>query len=411
MRSGRDPEAVAGTTAAAAVFLVYLGLMIVNPVIAPLSRGLGLAEWQIGAVVSVAALAMVGSSTLWGRYGGVWGRRRTLLAAIGSAGASATVFAVLGQLGLAGSAGATTLFLALLFVRGLWFGLSEAAVLPNVQAYIAETTPDVERRVKGMAALGAAQGAALVGGAALGGALALAGVLAPLWCTPPLVVAAGLLVAFGFRSAAVRGDGERRPAVVRPWDGRVLPFLLIGFGAFLALGFVQILIGFLVQDRLGLEDGATAILSGLAYVCAGLGLVAAQAGFVPRVRWAPPRLIRTGLAIALAGFVALVPDLGLPGLLAGTGLTGFGLGTMAPGVSAGASLAVGDGEQGAVAGLVTAANALTLVSAPLAATVLYGVDRTLPLAVAAGVAGSVLLFALAHPALRPGARAQGRSEG
>lgn len=409
MQSRRNvgaPRPANGIRAAvAALFLMYLGLMIVNPIIAPLARGLGLAEWHIGAIVSTSALAIVATSTLWGRYGGVWGRRRTLLMAIPSATAALLAFAILGQLGLVGAVGPAILFPVLLLVRGLWFGLSEAAVLPNAQAHVAESTADATDRVRGMAALGAAQGAALIFGSALGGVLALTGVLVPLWCTPLLTTIAGIVVALGFRGTGERVlDAGARPARVRAWDRRVLPFLLIAFGAFLALGFMQILIGFLVQDRLGLHDEITAVLSGLCYVCAGLGLVAAQAGLVPRVRWAPPRLIRVGLGVALCGFIVLVPDLGLPGMLAGMILTGFGLGTASPGMSAGASLAVEQEEQGAIAGLVMATNALTFVIAPVTATVLYGTDRSLPLVAAACIAGSALLFALAHPVLRAGRR-------
>lgn len=44
------------------VFLVYLAQMVLNPIIAPLSRDVGLAEWQIGAVISTAALMVVTTS-------------------------------------------------------------------------------------------------------------------------------------------------------------------------------------------------------------------------------------------------------------------------------------------------------------------------------------------------------------
>ncbi|MBF0939809.1 MAG: MFS transporter, partial [Schaalia georgiae] len=40
----------------AAVFLTYVGQSTLNPVIAPLSRLVGLKEWQIGLTISVAAL-------------------------------------------------------------------------------------------------------------------------------------------------------------------------------------------------------------------------------------------------------------------------------------------------------------------------------------------------------------------
>ena len=50
----------------ATVFLAYLGQTTLNPVIAPLSREVGLDEWQIGFTISVAAVMVVLTSQVWG---------------------------------------------------------------------------------------------------------------------------------------------------------------------------------------------------------------------------------------------------------------------------------------------------------------------------------------------------------
>lgn len=42
----------------ATVMLAYMGQMMLNPIIAPLSRAMGMAEWQIGATISLAAIAL-----------------------------------------------------------------------------------------------------------------------------------------------------------------------------------------------------------------------------------------------------------------------------------------------------------------------------------------------------------------
>lgn len=57
-----------------AVFLVYLGQLTLNPIIAPLSREVRLAEWQIGVTISVAAVMLVLTSQYWGRRSQSWGR-------------------------------------------------------------------------------------------------------------------------------------------------------------------------------------------------------------------------------------------------------------------------------------------------------------------------------------------------
>ena len=49
------------------VFLTYTVMTVMNPLIAPLSRVIGMPEWQIGVGVSVAALCVAVASPFWGR--------------------------------------------------------------------------------------------------------------------------------------------------------------------------------------------------------------------------------------------------------------------------------------------------------------------------------------------------------
>lgn len=63
-RRGRSSSQVG--VVLSAVFLAYLGQTTLNPVIAPLSREVGLAEWQIGLTISVAAVMVVLTSQSWG---------------------------------------------------------------------------------------------------------------------------------------------------------------------------------------------------------------------------------------------------------------------------------------------------------------------------------------------------------
>ena len=78
----------------ATVFLAYLGQTTLNPVIAPLSREVGLAEWQIGFTISVAAVMVVLTSQVWGRRSQSWGRKPVLIAALAICMAAMVLFAV-----------------------------------------------------------------------------------------------------------------------------------------------------------------------------------------------------------------------------------------------------------------------------------------------------------------------------
>ncbi|MGO1735465.1 MAG: MFS transporter [Leucobacter sp.] len=386
----------------AGVFLAYLGQMTLNPIIAPLSREVGLAEWQIGVTISVAALMVVATSQFWGRRSQSWGRKPVLVAAFALGTVAMALFAVLAQLGMSGVVTGTALFLCFVLLRGIGFGTALAAVPPTAQAYIADVTTNEAARVKGMAGVGAVQGIAMIGGSVLGGALSAVGLITPLLAVPVLLFGALVLLAFRLRREP-RHELIERPARVSPLDGRIWPFLLAGFGMFTALGFIQVITGFIVQDRLHLDAATTGLVTGGALLAAGVGMVLAQAVVVPRSGWTPPTLLRVGGLIALTGFALLVPDLGAVPLFLSILLIGFGLGTAMPGYTAGPTLLVSREEQGGLAGLVAATTGLTFVIAPTAGTTLYGIWAPLPIIVGTLIMLVVTLFVLLHPRFRTGA--------
>lgn len=132
--------------------------MTLNPIIAPLSREVGLAEWQIGVTISAAAVMIVATSQFWGRRSQSWGRKPVLIAAFVLAATTMALFAVLARLGMDGAVTGTALFLLFVLLRGVGFGTALAAVPPTAQAYIADVTTDETARITGMAGVGAVQG-------------------------------------------------------------------------------------------------------------------------------------------------------------------------------------------------------------------------------------------------------------
>lgn len=381
------------------VLLVYLGQMTLNPIIAPLSREVGLAEWQVGTTISTAAVMVVLTSQVWGRRSQSLGRKPVLVAAFALALASMVLFALVSWLGMMGAITGTVLFALFVALRGVGFGTAIAAVPPTAQAYIADVTSDEKTRVKGMAGVGAVQGIAMIGGSVIGGALSALGLLAPLVAVPLLLVVGLVLIVVRLRREP-RHELIEAPARVSPLDARVWPFLVAGFGMFTALGFIQVITGFIVQDRLGLDAAATGLVTGGALLAAGVGMIVAQGVFVPRSGWAPPALLRAGSAVAFVGFAGLVVDAGVVLLFASILAIGLGLGIAMPGYTSGPTLLVSREEQGGLAGLIGATNGLTFVIAPTAGTALYGVWAPLPILVGTAVMGVVALFVLAHPRFR-----------
>lgn len=393
-RSGNQVQLVLG-----AVFLVYLSQMTLNPIIAPLAREVGLAEWQIGVTISTAAVMVVLTSQLWGRRSQSWGRKPVLVAAFSLAVVTMSLFAVFAWLGMTGGLTAAALFGLFVLLRGVGFGTAIAAVPPTAQAYIADVTTDEAARVKGMAGVGAVQGVAMVGGSVIGGLLSAFGLLTPLLVVPVLLFAGLALIVFRLRPEP-RHELIEAPIRVSPFDTRVWPFLLAGFGMFTALGFIQVLTGFLVQDRLGLGAETTGLVTGGALLAAGAGMILAQAVIVPRSGWPPGTLLRVGGSVALAGFLLLIPELGLAPLFVAILLIGLGLGIAVPGYTAGPTLLARREEQGGLAGLIGATNGLTFVIAPTAGTAMYGIEASLPIIAGAIMMAAVTAFVFVHPRFR-----------
>ncbi len=382
-----------------AVLLVYLGQMTLNPIIAPLSREVGLAEWQIGVTISAAAVMLVLTSQTWGRRSQAWGRKPVLVAAFALATATMTAFALVAWLGMTGVLTGTGLFALFVLLRGVGFGSAIAAVPPTAQAYIADVTSDEQTRVKGMAGIGAVQGVAMIGGSVLGGVLAAFGLIVPLLAVPVLLAIGLVLLGVRLRREA-HTELVEQPPRISPLDARVWPFLLAGFGMFTALGFIQVITGFIVQDRLGLDAQTTGLVTGGALLAAGVGMVVAQGIIVPRSSWAPPTLLRVGSTVALTGFAALIPDAGAAVLFAAILLIGLGLGVAMPGYTAGPSLLMRREEQGGLAGLIGATNGLTFVIAPTLGTALYSLWPLLPVILGTVVMAIVAAFVLLHPRFR-----------
>ena len=192
-REGREATSSQVGIVLATVFLTYLGQTTLNPVIAPLSREVGLHEWQIGFTISVAAVMVVLTSQTWGRRSQSWGRKPVLVAALAICAAAMALFAVVAALGTRGVLSRTPLFILFVLTRGLLFGTALAAILPTAQAYVADVTSSEEERVRGMAGVGASQGIASIAGALVGGLLSGISLMASVDMVP-VILLAGLLV-------------------------------------------------------------------------------------------------------------------------------------------------------------------------------------------------------------------------
>lgn len=370
------------------LFNSVLGLSILFPILGPLGRELGLSEVQVGFFSTGYALMQFLLSPYWGRRS-ERGRKPVLLLGILGFAASFLLFGLFAFLGERGHLPPGLLFPLLLLAR-LLGGAFSSATLPTAQAYVADMTGR-EQRTAGMALLGAAFGLAVILGPALGAVLAaLFGLLAPVFFSSGIALLNALFVALVLPES--RPKGKETAGRLSPWDGRVLPLLLLGFALNLSGVALEQTVAFYFQDRLGLGGVETARSVGMALVLYGLVAVFVQGVLVRKLAWPPRTLLLLGLPLGILGFFVLVLAGNFWGLALGLALQGAGAALAGPGVTAALSLAVGEEEQGLVAGLNSAAQALGRMLGPLVGTGLYRLLPEAPYLLGAGLLALALLL-------------------
>lgn len=415
--SAHAPDSVIWAVLLTGLLLAYSAQQLLMPVLAPLARELALTETQLGLIISVAAIVLVIASPLWGRACTAWGARLTLLAGLSLATVGLAGFAVIGHLALAGQFTPQTRFWLAFATRGVLFGTGLAAAPVAAMATVAALTSGEEERTAGFARIGAVQGLSVALGPALGTLLAFGGLLGPLWAAPAAIALATLSLALflprdleGASAHATpseptapvdpAGRSRRSPVLATAGQPGVWPYLLAGFLLYTSLGLVLVTVGFFLQDQLALEADATARAGGLVLTICGLVLVAVQGLAVPKLRWAPDRLLRTGPPLAALGLAIVVSVPHLAAIACGMGLFATGLGIAMPGYTAGPTLAVDRAQHAAVAGVLGATNGLAFVAGPIVGTALYGLAPSAPFLAGALASLAAWALVLAHPAFR-----------
>jgi len=384
-----------------AVFGGYLGMQVLTPILPPLARELRLTEFQFGVITSASAVTIALVSPVWGRRSDRWGRKPVFVVALAGTTLGLLAFAVVAQLGFHAVFAAPVLFALLLVARGLLVGGALAGLPVGAQSYVADVTDDERSRVRGVARVGASVGLALVLGPAVGGLLGGVDLVAALYVAPVVLAVTTVTVVLLLPPEPRHRDRVARPRL-SPLDPRLWPFLLTGFGIYLSINLLQLSLGFLLQDRLGLTAGETAGLTGLALLLGGVPMLLVQALVIPRLTWSPVRLLRVGIPIAAVAFVMIAVGGSAPMMLAGVALSGLGHSLSVPGYNAAPTLLVAADEQGGVAGLIGSTNAVALVVGPLVATALYAAWPPLPFVVGAAELALVTLFVSLHPGMTRG---------
>jgi len=394
------PEKRADMTVLLFGLITYgLGQSLLYVVLGPLIREIGITEIQYGALISASNIAIVLTAPLWGRKSETLGRKSVLILGMTGYAAGYALLAYGVQLGMGGVVTssmdapewlpgfalifASPLFLMLLGAR-LLYGALASAIQPAATAYIADTT-DKEGRTKGMALVGMTAGLGTIIGPVFGVAFTRLGALAPMYMAAVLAIIAVVCIYKFIEEPKKHVSNEPTSAVTVSWfDMRVFPYLLgwvVGFMLFTA---IQPLVPFLAADQLGITDKSKiSDVVGISLLSMGLMNVIVLVTLMQKIKLSPPVILR--IAFVLFGLALLLLSVASNTwvfYLSFAGM-GFAFSMVVPSLNAGASLAVNDNEQGAVAGLLTAAPTLGMIFGPFGGTVLYEFGPQVPIIVSA----------------------------
>jgi MFS family permease len=361
-----------------ALVVSALGQTLIYAILPPVGRELGLSEIEVGLVITLSALTAFAFATVWGRLSDRFGRVAIIV--LGLAGYSVFTLAFVGSIeaGLAGLV-STPLAYALMVGSRMVFGAIASSVGPAAQAYVADSTSAGERTA-GMAVLGASYGVGTVLGPVMAAALVFLDLMAPLYAAAALGLISAVLI-----RATLPEPARHRHEVPQGAEPGLLPvvwpYALIAMLIAMTLSVGQQVAPFYLQDRFALDARETVQRVGIVMVCLALTSVFAQAFLVQRFRPSPRTLLRAGLPLLIAGFVALASVDSFAGFAAGFAILGLGFGLAIPGYTAAASLSVPPHRQGQASGLIASGLLLGFVIGPVLGTALFQLAPLLPFVV------------------------------
>lgn len=354
-----------------------MGQSLLFVIFTPLARQLGLAEWQLGFIIAASNMALAISAPRWGRASESLGRRRVFLIGLGGYAIGYAALALGVQAGLWGWISAVPLF-ALLLVLRLIYGLIVGGINPAATAYIADTTDEASRS-QGMALIAMSGGLGTIIGPAFGGALAS---ISPVF---PMYAAAALAVLAGAWALVALPEPPRRSATgparrLRATDRRVLPYLagwVVVFGVFTG---VQTVTASFIADRYGVTGVSSAQRTMMiAMLCMAFFTLIVQAVVLQKWKAPPGAMLKVAFALMTAGLLVLAVGPTAIYLYVGYAIFGLSFGFAAPGLNAAGSLSVGPTEQGAVAGLLSAAPTVGMIFGPILCGIVYRTAPSLPM--------------------------------
>lgn len=418
-----EPSSTISTERLVLLFMVMMitaaGNTAMHSTLPAISSTLKISDLWVSLAFSWSAILWVTMAPRWARLSDKRGRKS--LMSLGMVGfiASFSLCGIVLWFGLNGFIGATLTFIIFALFRSLYGALGSAAP-PAVQAYVAARTSASER-TKALSLLASSFGL----GTVLGPAVAHYLVFQPLTLAGPMIwfavfglicllvllvrlpqdtpqyEARGMVSSYpssGSINAPQDDDKDNQsdnpqPIKLKWLDKRFAIWLWTGLigghGQAMLLG----VIGFLVRDRLGLQDDPIAAIEaiGTVMLIGAMATLLAQWGLIPILSLSPANAVSWGFILAIGGIFLVAIGDNISSISSGFALASLGFGLYRPGFTSGMSLAVSKKEQGDVAGKTASINGAAYIFAPFLGVALYGYE---PVSCFILMGGSLLILTL-----------------
>lgn len=156
-----------------------------------------------------------------------------------------------------------------------------------------------------------------------------------------------------------------------PFDSRVISFALMGLCISQTSAVVMQILSLYLQDKFSYSNTEASVYTGTMLIFTGIATLIVQLGIIRRISPTPALLLRLGSIATIISLFLIVISNGL--YVTGIAMAVYGVGgaLMGPGLFTGLSLAVGEDEQGAAAGILVSSYAAGFLINPLTGMQLF----------------------------------------
>ncbi|WP_057896025.1 MFS transporter [Liquorilactobacillus oeni] len=366
-----------------ATLVSYLGIYITMPVLSAISTQAHLSPGQIGIMISLGAIAMLLFAPVWGKISDKIGRKLVIVIGLIGMGIFFILYIELFKLSIAQTKIVAILVTSLIGTR-FFLGIFMTTAPTAANAYMADISSP-ENRAKDMSSLGFATGLAMVLGPIIGGCLSSVGTLSlPFYVSIILLILCGIVMLFILPNTDKNTTiSKSKTTIEESTKGNFFTFklfgwLIVGCSVMFVVVGLQLLTSLYLHDAIDQSVIQSAKTASLLFVVLGIALMVAQVAQIKIFNWTAKQMMIRAIPLIIIGLLLIVVANGFITILVSYILIGAGAGLGMSSLSAGASLAVSQDNQGTAAGAVAMTQGIAGIVSPLLGSFIYQINIKLP---------------------------------